>query len=261
MRAIIVDDEPVMVKYFVKECECFQDLNIKACFNSAQDALDYAKKNPVDVAFLDVEMPDMTGLELANRLREMYPDILITFVSAYDYIRASNRMGGDYYLEKPYDRQMLEHMMDKLRLLAQRQHKRVRLQMFGRFTVTVDGAPVPLRGKAKEILAFVALHRGKEVSNQEIYMTLWGDDRPYDAKEMTTYFHALKRLKKGLLESGIDDLLISNVKGQMLNIDMVDCDYYSWLDDNSQPHERFNGVFLSEYSWSEETLAEMVYDV
>lgn len=257
MRAMIVDDEPVMVRYFMREAEAIPDLNVQGTFTAARDAIAYAKKNPVEVAFLDVAMPDMSGLELAVRLRELRPDILIVFVSAFDYIRDSNRIGGDYYLEKPYDRDMLELMMERLRLLARRQKKHIYIQTFGTFSVLKDGVPVPLTGKAKEILAYVVLFRGKEVSNQTIYTTIW-EEKPYGQAEMTVYFHALKRLKKTLAENGIENLLISNARGQMLNTDIVDCDYYAWQDKKSDRHEQFNGTFLSEYSWSEPVLAEML---
>lgn len=257
MRAIIVDDEPVMARYFARESEGIPNLDLTASFYSGEEALHYAAVNPVEAAFLDVEMPDMTGLELAARLRELRPDILIVFVSAYDYVRDSNRIGGDYYIEKPYDRHMLELMMEKVTLLARRQEKKLYIQMFGTFNVLKDGMPVPLRGKTKEILAYIALYRGKEVSNQMIYTTVW-EDRPYGRNELTTYFHALKRLKRTLSENGIGDLLISNVRGQMLNTELADCDYYAWQDRSRNQKEKFRGEFLPEYSWAESVLADMM---
>lgn len=257
MRAIIVDEEPIMTRFFARESEGIPDLNLIGSFNSGPEALEFAAENQIEVAFLDVEMPDMTGLELAVKLRELRSDMLIVFVSAYDYVHDSNKIGGDYYLEKPYNHEMVELMMDRLKLLAHRQKKTIYIQMFGTFNVLKDGIPVPLNGKAKEVLAYIAMFRGKEVSNQNIYSTVW-EDKPYGAREMTTYFHALRRLKRTLNSSGISDLLISNVKGQMLNTELVDCDYYSWMDKNSDLHERFSGVFLPEYSWSEATLADML---
>ena len=257
MRAMIVDDDKLMVHYFAEKCQGIPELNLRGTFTDASDALRYAMDNPVEVAFLDVEMPGMTGIELAEKLRELRSDILIVFVSSFDYIRDFNKCGGDYYIKKPYDRDVLEIMMERLKLLAHRQKKKIYIQMFGTFNVLKDGIPIPLSGKAKEILAYTAFFRGKEVSNQTIYSTIW-ENRPYGPSEMTTYFHALKRLKKALKENEVSDLLISNVKGQMLNTGMVDCDFYSWMDGNCALHERFNGVFLHEYSWGESALADML---
>lgn len=258
MRAIIVDDEPVMVRFFLRECESFQELNIKGSFNSGDEALEFVKENQIEVAFLDVEMPGMTGLELAVKLREIRSDILIVFISAYDYVWDSNRIGGDYYLVKPYDHEMMELMFERVKLLALRQKKKVYMHMFGTFTITYDGQPVPLKGKSKEILAYIATFRGKEVSNQTIFSTLW-EDRPYDHSGMSLYFHALKKLKDALEKNGLSELLISNTRGQMINVDMVDCDFYAWQDENTDVNERFRGDFLTEYSWSEPMLSDMLF--
>lgn len=258
MRAIIVDDEPVMIRYFMRECEGIAGINLRAHFGSGEKALEYAKENPVDIAFLDVEMPGLSGIELAVKLRELRSDVLIVFISAYDYVRDSNKIGGDYYLMKPYDKEMLSLMMERLQLIAQRQRKKVYLRMFGIFTVTYNGKPVPLKGKAKEILAYVAAYRGGEVSNQFIYTTIW-EERPYDNAAMTVYYHALRKLRRILEENELGGLLLSGSNGQMINTDMVDCDYYAWLDDNTQPHETFRGDFLTEYPWSEPMLADMLH--
>lgn len=51
MRVIIVDDEPVMVRYFTRECQSFPELSIKGAFTSAEKALEYAKENPIEAAF------------------------------------------------------------------------------------------------------------------------------------------------------------------------------------------------------------------
>ena len=74
MRAIIVDDEPVMTRYFARESEGIPELNLKGSFTSSEEALRFVADNPVEVAFLDVEMPDMTGLELALKLRDLRSD-------------------------------------------------------------------------------------------------------------------------------------------------------------------------------------------
>ncbi len=257
MRAIIVDDEPIMIRYFLRESEGVEGIDLKGSFTSGQQALEFAKENPIDVAFLDVEMPDITGIDLAVKLRELRSDILIVFISAFDYVRDSNKIGADYYIMKPYDQETLEMMMERLRLLAHRQKKKVYMHMFGTFTVVQEGKPIPLRGKAKEILAFIATFRGKEVSNQEIYFTVW-EDKPYDNKEMTVYFHALRKLKKTLEANGLSDLLISSTRGQMLNISMVDCDYYAWQDNTADNDEQFRGEFLRDYAWGETILAELM---
>ena len=126
MRAILVDDEPLMLKRFARLSKSIPDLHIVGQFESALEALEYAEANPVEPAFLDVALPIMNGIELARELRALRNDIIIVFVSAYDeYVWDSNKIGGDYYIIKPYDQETLGMVMERIRLLAQRQKKEI----------------------------------------------------------------------------------------------------------------------------------------
>ena len=75
---------------------------------------------------------------------------------------------------------------------------------------------------------------------------------------MKTYYNALSRLKRILADSGDGNLLISTPHGQMLNMDLCDCDYFDWLNRNIDSQNRFEGEFLSEYSWGESILADLL---
>ena len=259
MRAIIVDDEPLMVRKFVRLASGITDLNIVGQFSDAEEALDYVQGNEIEAAFIDVEMPGMDGIELAGCLREIRPDILIVPVTAYEgYIFEANQIGVDYYVVKPYTTTVLEEMMDRLRLIAGRQGKEVFIQTFGRFLVKKNGKPVPLSGKAKEILALVVTRRGREVSNEEIYRTIW-EDRPCDNDSMGVYYNALKRLRDTLAKAELSELLVSTVHGQMVDTSLFDCDFYEWKDRTKDVRSQFEGEFLSEYSWGEYLIGELVF--
>ena len=99
--------------------------------------------------------------------------------------------------------------------------------------------------------------KGKEISNEEIYSTIW-EDRPYSNANMAVYYNALRRLKDFLKEAELEELLISTARGQMINVDIVDCDYYSWKEKNSDFRSQFEGEFLSEYSWGERILSDIL---
>lgn len=257
MRAIVVDDELLMLRKFERLCVGIEDVRLEGKFESAAAALAFAAEHTFEIAFLDVAMPGMNGITLAKKLREIRPDVLIVFVSAYDeYLWDFNQIGGDYYIIKPYRQETIEMAMEKLRLLAQRQKKGIYIQTFGRFTVFRNDAPLRLTGKAKEILALIVMHRGKEISNEELYSTIW-ENRPYGNVEMTVYYNALRRLKRALKEEDLEDLLVSTQRGQLVNTALFDCDYYAWQDGNMTQKDRFEGQLLSEYSWGEVYLAQM----
>ncbi len=258
MRAILVDDEPIMLRSFVRNSADITELNVIAQFQSAEEAISYAQKNTFELALLDVCLPEMNGIDLALKLREIHPGLLVVFISAFDdYIRNFNEIGGDYYILKPYKKETLRMMAEKMSLLAGRLRKNIYIQMFGRFNVLKDGVPIKISGKTKEILALIAARCGKEISNEEIYSTVW-ENREYSNESMKVYYNALSRLKHALAEVGASELLLSTPRGQMLNTAVCDCDYFAWLDKNAGSRERFEGEFLSEYSWGEPILAGLL---
>ena len=65
-------------------------------------------------------------------------------------------------------------------------------------------------------------------------------------------------MKDNLEQYELKDMIFSTTRGQMANTEMYDCDYYSWQDKNYDESERFEGEFLSEYSWGEYILGNII---
>ena len=82
-------------------------------FNSSQQAYEWARKHQVDVAFLDIEMPHISGMKLAESLKALNPDVKIIFVTAYDqYAVKAFKIKAFGYLLKPYTRADIEFEME-----------------------------------------------------------------------------------------------------------------------------------------------------
>ena len=248
MRTIVVDSDFEALKRFERLSAGIPEIQIVGQFECALDALIYAQSKPVELVFFDPAMSTKEDwIIFVKQLRKIRADILVVFVSeCVEYIKDFNRIGGDYYLTKPYSRGMLETAMERIRLIAHRLCKRLYIRTFGNFIVTKDGNPLPLDGKAKEILALLVTCRGKEMSNREIYNTLW-EGREYSNDKMSVFYNALGRLRKALREQGCERLLISAARGQMINTELFDCDYYEWQD---KGRNYVKGEFLPEYAWS-----------
>ncbi len=257
MRVIIVEDESLMLTAFERMSANIEDIEIVGQFTTAEEAVAFSEEERYEIAFLDIELPGMNGVECAELLREKNPNLLIVFITAYDkYLRESNQIEADYYLLKPYKEENLRKIMENMRLLSQRQRKRIYIQTFGRFMVMKDGVPIPLVGKTKEILALIVANYGKEISNEEIYSTVW-ESREYSNVNMKVYYNAISRLRKNLEKHGMQDLIISTSRGQIANVEVFDCDYYSWRE-NNESQTSFDGEFLKEYSWGEYILGDII---
>ena len=255
MRAIYVDDEQYMGMLFSTECLNVPGITLLGCFDESVKALEYATKNHIDAAFLDVSMPNMNGLELSERLRELYPEVVIIFISAYDeYIKEAFRdRHADYYLLKPYSSSDIKAVLERAELLSLRQRSKVRIETFGRFSVYIDGKHINFTSKnAKEILAILVDRRGTSLGTRQIWNILWEDEN-YDHVKAASIRKAIARLRKILEDAGIGDILVCTNGEYRVNIDLVDCDYYRFLNGDQEAIDSFYGEYMSDYEWGEDT--------
>ena len=81
MKAIAIDDEPVALKIIQSHASKVPFLDLKASFTDAFDALEYLQKEDVDLLFLDIKMPDISGIEFFNSLTHKP---MVIFTTAYE---------------------------------------------------------------------------------------------------------------------------------------------------------------------------------
>lgn len=100
INCIIVDDEPLAIKVLQKYFEADHELHLLANFTNALQALDFLKKNAVDLLFLDINMPTLDGLAFLSLLE--HPPLVI-FTTAYaEYAVKSYEFAAVDYLLKPF---------------------------------------------------------------------------------------------------------------------------------------------------------------
>ena len=78
MRCIIVDDEPLALRQLEKYIERTPGVEVVASCYDAREAMAALEKGGVDLMFLDINMPDMSGMELARRWTPMSPMVIVT---------------------------------------------------------------------------------------------------------------------------------------------------------------------------------------
>lgn len=259
MRTIIVDDEPWMLKRFELECAHIPAVQLLGSFQNPLEALAFAKANRVELAFLDVEMPVLNGLELAGRLRELSPEIIIIFISAYESYMAEafRTKTADYYIMKPYAADDIEAAVDRARLLSGRLRKKVSVRTFGAFELFVDATPVSFpTAAAKELLALMVDRRGGVVTQADACMALWGKATEDTAIE---YRRALRQLQQALRTAKLDSVIGQNAQGTFLHMDVLDCDLFQYLDGDLKTMRRFFGAYMTGYAWAEDTLKSLIH--
>ena len=100
MKAIAVDDEPMALEVVRSHASKVPFLELKAEFTDAFQALEYLQKENIDLIFLDIKMPDISGIEFFNSLRKKP---LLIFTTAYsEHAITSFEMDAIDYLLKPF---------------------------------------------------------------------------------------------------------------------------------------------------------------
>ena len=112
---VVIDDEMLIrmaISGFVQKN--LPDLEVVGSFSNGLDALDYIRKNPVNIVITDIRMPEMDGLELARHISEQYPGIILIIISGYaefEYAQKAILYGCSTYLLKPLDFLELEESL------------------------------------------------------------------------------------------------------------------------------------------------------
>lgn len=101
LNCMVVDDDPIFRQYISKQIKETSGLKLVVEADSATKAIDLLEEHEVDIIFLDVQMPEMTGIELVARLNNGYEVILVTANDSYA-VDAFDQKVTDY-LVKPFE--------------------------------------------------------------------------------------------------------------------------------------------------------------
>lgn len=113
-RALLADDEPALLAHLERQlAACWPELTIVARAANGREALELAAREHPEVAFLDIRMPGVSGLEVA---RELTPTTRVVFVTAYDEyaVEAFEAAAADY-VQKPVSEKRLQQTVERLR--------------------------------------------------------------------------------------------------------------------------------------------------
>jgi len=269
IRAIIVDDEQPSVDKLEKMLHNSGMVEIKGKFTEPLKALEFLKTNRIDVSFLDIEMPDMDGIDLSNRITDLQGKIAIVFVTAYNqYAVEAFRLNALDYLLKPVSADRLRETLD--RIIEEKNigmnYAGLTVRCFGKFRVTIGSEEVKFRTeKAEELLALLIDRRGSFVGRSQIIDCLWEE---YEGDRALIHFNTtLHYMKKALLRHGVQVPIEHDRGSYRIETASITCDYCQFhalasgdgaaSPDNALKFEEaaalYTGSYLSgkEYAWAE----------
>lgn len=249
MKLLLVDDEELALEALEESVLAALPNAERHSFQIADSALAFAEENKIDIAFLDIDMPVINGLEMAKRLIKINPNTNVIFVTGFaEYALDAFSLYASAYLTKPVTADAIAEALTHLRHpIAER---RVRFHCFGNFEAYCDNAPIRFSlNRTKELLAYLVDRKGTECRRGEIIAALFEDDLNIE------YY---KKLRNDLIDTfaalGAEDALVVSHGGLAINRDKVQCDFYDYLagGGSNPPTE-----YMTQYSFGEVTLASL----
>ena len=256
MKAIAVDDEIYMLENLEEAINASSDIEEVKTFSTCSAALAYAAENPVDIAFLDINMRGIGGLGLAEKLMEIYPYCKIIFCTGYEeYAVSAFKLHVSGYLMKPITAEAVQKEIDHIKRIKVTE-KLLTIKCFGNFEVLYNGESLSFkRKKVKELLAVLIDRKGAEMTAKQICAVLFPDDT--DDIKNTAYLRQLVLdLKNTLKTIHAEDVFQHDTPYYRIDTNLVNCDYLNFLE-SGKP--QFHGEYMTQYSWAEETCAMLQF--
>lgn len=117
-RALVADDEYMIRRGIISFLNKYEDFEVAAEAEDGEMALELAMEVPVDVYFVDINMPFLNGLQFIKKLKEARPKALVVVITGYDrfeYAREALKMGTFEYLLKPIMEDTFDEMIQNVR--------------------------------------------------------------------------------------------------------------------------------------------------
>ncbi|WP_246092811.1 response regulator [Terrilactibacillus laevilacticus] len=233
-RVMLIDDEEDaldLLEILLKEIE---NITVVGRYSDPVQALEAIERIPFDIVFVDIEMPKLKGTQVARIIKEINPQIMIVFTTAYsEYAVEAFEIQSLDYLLKPFSLERLKMSISRMKDVAPERinlshHTNYNIQCMGGFNLYLPTFNKERRtlawktNKEKEVCAFLYHYSEKTVDTDLIIESIWPE---YDVKKAKNYLYTcLSYLRKDLLENKIPARMMKEGKGFALNTDGLESD-------------------------------------
>ena len=271
MTVVAVDDEEISLMCLEAVLDSMDDVDKVLTFSNAEDTIDYFKTGKADAAFLDIQLylsgGTLNGLMLAAKIKELCPECHVVFVtSCPEYAVDAFKLHVSGYIVKPVTREAARKELDYI-IMEKRaasnargfveekeEEPKVRVQCFGNFEVFWKNKPVIFQlSKAKELFAYLVHRKGASVSMAELAAVLF-EDKEDGLSVQSQIRNLVASMRKTFSSLGCPDLFNKSRGYISVKTDLIDCDYYSFMNGDSDAINEYSGEYMAHYSWAEFTV-------
>ena len=275
MKVLLVDDEKASLLITRRMISKIPNMEIVGCFQNTKEAFHFVESNKVDIALVDINMPNENGLDFVRRVTREVKDIAILFLTGHkEYALEAYDLHVFDYILKPVTQAKLENSIqlaiEKLVFLqsAKQMEDSPKLFINTLGILDVRGANSELvrftSSKSVELLCYLLLKKGRAVSKWNIIEDLFGGMLPRNA---VTYLNTtIYKLRNSLDPFGMRAVIVSSgesyrIETKDIYIDFIDFEnnvtayrniQKNNLEDVLRTEKLFCGELFEErdYSWS-----------
>ena len=244
MKILLVDDEKLQLMRLESACKEVLSGDEFISYSNPLKVLNDRTK--FDIAFLDIEMPGLNGIQLAKKLKVNNPTIKIIFVTAYSgYALQAFNIHAHGYITKPVNADKIKEEISNLQSVAPLpSSKKIQVKCFGNFEVFHNGEPVKFSyKKSKEVFAYLVDREGAAIDLNELNAVLWEEDHPSYLRNL------IADIQTTLKSIGASDVFIKRQSECYIDVNKVDCDAYEYKKDNPDAVRLYRGEYMMQYSW------------
>lgn len=227
MRLLLVEDDQMLADGIRQGLTGPNARYVVDHVGSAEAALDALTTNTFDAAIIDIGLPGMDGIELAQCIRQRSITIPLMMLTARDAL--SDRVNGldagaDDYMVKPFE---LDELLARLRALLRRSKQaNTSLITLGpvvmdtaNYEVLANGVRLDIRGREWTVLHYLMLHTPKPVNKYHIWQTLTGREKEITLNAVEVY---VSRLRTKLAPYGI---VLHSIRGFGYHMEYKETEY------------------------------------
>lgn len=272
MRAILIDDEPLALQLFESLLAKIKGIQLIGSFTNPHDGLVTIIEQQPDVVFLDIEMPEMNGIELAEQLENRSPRTRIVFVTAFnEYAIQAFELNAIDYLVKPVQKERLHKTINRLHEqlrytpVPQSINKQSMVCLFQslRF-INAEGEEIMAKWrttKVRSLFLFLLHNRGVLVRKDLLLDLFWPETDP--TKGFVQLYSAVYQIRKTLTALQSDIEIANHEDGYLLDCHSTIIDVDAWengieglatvnartLSTHQQLMSMYKGDYLEEFAF------------
>lgn len=215
MRILVAEDEKDINRLIVKKLKA-ENYSVDSCYNG-KEVFEYLECAEYDGIILDIMMPEMDGIQVLKKLRNMGKHIPILLLTARDSIQDRVEgldAGADDYLVKPF---AFEELLARIRVMLRKPASiKSNLYTVGDLVLDVetrkvfrDGKEVLLSSKEFTILRYMVQNAGIVLSREKLEQHIWNYDYSGGSNVIDVYIRYLRKK----IDEGHEKKLIHTVRG------------------------------------------------